>query len=190
MPSGAPAPMQFAPLQFAKPSTTTADAMKGLGKNLAAANKVLNPADTTGDAVDPGTAIQGGQGPIVAGGPQGPAPLPGQQAPPGSPYSQQAGPPVPPPQPPPPQPMVPNQPQGGAMVGGPPQQAPGAQPNSGIGTILQSMNPMQRQAILQQISGGLGGSVQPNGVPGSAALGNAGMIPSWASMGGPGGLGG
>ena len=212
----APPPMQFAqmPGLMQGGGSTTGDALSKLGKSLGAANKKLNlfGGSDASQPVDPGQAVQGGAGPIVAGGPQGPAPLPGQQALPGSPYSTAAGPPAPPPGPPPGStPLVPGQPPGGAMsspqgppplppggvpmpqprpLGAPPFGAPGpaGQP-SGIANLMQTMAPAQRQALLAQISGGLGGA-GGQGVLGSQALGGAGMIPSWASMGGPGGFGG
>lgn len=182
MPGGAPPAMQFQPLQYAQPATTTADAMKGLGKNLASANKVLQQQNPAAQPAPPGTAVQTPSGgTIMMGGPQGPAPFPGGALP-GTPYSNQAGPVAPPGMnqpppgagPPPSQPMVPNQPPGGAMVGGP-QGQPGAPGQSPVGAMAQQ--PGMLQNLIRSIMGGGGaGGVTPNGVPGSAALNGAGML--------------
>lgn len=180
MPGGAPPAMQFSPLQYAQPATTTADAMKGLGKNLASANKVLQQQNPAAQPAPPGTAVQTPSGgTIMMGGPQGPAPFPGGALP-GTPYSNQAGPVAPPGMttpppgagPPPAQPMVPNQPPGGAMVGG----QPGAgQPPSPVGAMAQQPGMLQNliRSIMQGGAGGAGG--QP-GMPGAAALNGAGML--------------
>ena len=109
MPGGAPPPVQFSQLSYASPpSNSLGQQMQQFGKNLKSSGlfqQTPTPADMA-----PGSAVPGGQGPISAGGPQGPAPLPGQQALPGSPYSQQAGPVAPQPPapvaPPPQQPSI------------------------------------------------------------------------------------
>lgn len=200
MPGGAPGPFQFSPIQFSQQQQpTVGQQMQDLGKNLAAASKSMKGTGMpTPAAVDPGTAIQGGQGPIVAGGPQGPAPLPGQQALPGSPYSPQAGPPAPPPgaQPPPPGPpmnLVPNQPQGGAQVPmpqpRPPQAPPSAAPlmaggqGSPVSAMLSQMSPQQQMAFFQRVAGAGQGGGQGS-IPGGAGLMGMmqpGMMPSWGA---------
>ena len=156
----APSPMQFAQMPGLINAPTVADAMKNMGKNLASANKTLQQQTPAMDPTQAGAAVPGAQGPTAAGGPQGPAPLQGQSALPGSPYSAAAG---------PPRPMVPNQPQGGAMIGGQPG-APGQTP---VGAMAQQ--PGFLQALIQRIMGG-GQGVNPNGVSGMAALNGAGML--------------
>ena len=109
MPGGAPPPVQFSQLSYASPpSNSLGQQMQQFGKNLKSSGlfqQTPTPADMA-----PGSAVPGGQGPISVGGPQGPAPLPGQQALPGSPYSPQAGPVAPQPPapvaPPPQQPSI------------------------------------------------------------------------------------
>jgi len=143
----APAPMQFAPLQFAQSPGLGAQ-LQQLGKAVGPAAGVMKGMMAPG-AIDPGAAIPGAAGPTAAGGPSGPAPLAPPNAAPamaGSPGSPYAGP-----------------------------VNPQAQP--GIMDALKGMQPQQILDVLRNMSAG-GQKVIPPGMPGSAALAGAGLLPS------------
>ena len=173
----APALMNLPKLSYAKApeQNQTAQAMQGLGKSLNAFNAARNPPQDPAAPLAPGAAVPGST--ISAGGPQGPAPLPGQQGLPGSPYSPAAGPPAPgagaaaAPGTTPltnllPTPAVPYPPIPYPMAG---------QPNSPIGTWAQN-NPLNVMQLLKNSLGG--GPLAPPGQPGAALMGapGAGML--------------
>jgi len=175
----APGLMNLPKLQYAKApeQNQTAQAMQGLGKSLDAFNAARNPPQDPAAPLAPGATVPGST--IAAGGPQGPAPLPGQQGLPGSPYSPAAGPPAPgagaaaaaTPGATPftntlPTPAVPYPPIPYPMAG---------QPNSPIGTWAQN-NPLNVMQLLKNSLGG--GPLAPPGQPGSALMGapGAGML--------------
>src|SRR6516164_8951229 len=173
MPSGAPPPMQFAQLKFAdQPKTNIGTQMQQLGKNLKKAG-VGNLLQPTPPAVVPGAAVPGAQGPTSAGGPQGPMPLvaPGTPGPSVAPAAAApAGPQMAPPAAPPPVTTPPVQlPQ---II---PAQQPGVNPT-------QNMSPVQQLDWLRRMTG-MGQSVIPPGMPGSAALTGAGLLPSSPGFG-------
>jgi hypothetical protein len=165
----APPPMQFAQLKFAdQPKTNLGTQMQDLGKNLKKAG-VGNLLQPTPPAVVPGAAVPGAQGPTSAGGPQGPMPLvaPGTPGPSVAPAA--AAPPVPPP-----------------PVTTPPVQLPQivpAPPQQGVNPT-QNMTPPQQLDWLRRMTG-IGQSVIPPGMPGSAALSGAGLLPSSPGFGAP-----
>jgi hypothetical protein len=185
MPGGAPQAMQmpWMNLQFAKsdPSKGIGNQMQALGKSLkdAGVNQTLNP--PTPQDVAPGASVPGGAGPIAAGGPQGPAPLPGQQALPGSPYSPQAGSAAPP--------IL--TPQQASPQLGQPQlptaQVPYPQP-SPVQAFMQN-NPFQQLNLLRSALAG-GGGAAGGMMPGTAALSGAGMLPGAGVLPGSQGFGG
>ena len=150
----APAPMQFAPLQFAQAGPGLGAQLQALGKNVGPIAGALNGAMAAPGAIAPGSAVPGAAGPTAAGGPNGPQPLV-------TPGTVPAGPPVPGATP--------------GMAGAPP-----AQP--GILDALKGMQPQQILDVLRNMSAG-GQKVIPPGMPGAAALQGAGMIPS-IQMGG------
>jgi len=172
MPGGAPPPVQFSQLSYASPpSNSLGQQMQQFGKNLKSSG-LFQQAPVPADMA-PGSAVPGGQGPISAGGPQGPAPLPGQQALPGSPYSPQAGPVAP--QPPAPVAPPPQQPSiGGDLANrlGPiglmdflkrniglpgmiPQQTPGMAGNA-LPLAAQGAGMLQQQPPIPYLPGGGG----------------------------------
>jgi len=169
----APPLMNLSKLSYAKApeQNQNAQAMQGLGKSLDAFNAARNPPQDPAAPLAPGATVPGST--IAAGGPQGPAPLPGQQGLPGSPYSPAAGPPAPGaaqtpgytpftnmlPTPPVPYPMA------GQMQS----------PNSPVGTWAQN-NPLNVMQLLKNSLGG--GPLAPPGQPGAALMGapGAGML--------------
>lgn len=144
----APAPMQFAPLQFAQQGPGLGAQLQGLAKAAGPAVGMMKGVMTPGP-IAPGGPIPGAEGPTSAGGPSGPAPLappnanPAAAGAPGSPY---AGPVNPTPQAP------------------------------GIMEALKGMSPQGILDVLRNMSA-QGQKVIPPGMPGSAALTGAGMIP-------------
>lgn len=156
----APPPVQFSQLQFAKPTTSPygAQGMQDLGKNLAKAKATLMPSGPTPGpgAVDatvgtPGSAYAG---PVA----------PGATPPVGLTPQQSAA--IPPAPPAPPPPVMPQQ----------PAVQPQAQP-TGIADYLRNLSPLQNIDILRRMTQ-TGQPVIPPGMPGSAALGGAGMLPT------------
>jgi hypothetical protein len=157
---GAPPPMQFAPLSFSQPSQGNS-----LGSQLQALGKAAGPLATAaggmggmGGALTPGSAIPGAEGMTSVGGPNGPMPVvaPGTVAP-----------------------AAPNPGQAGSMQAGP--LAPGQQfsaPQPSILDALKGMQPPQIMDVLRRMSS-QGQSIQPPGMPGSAALSSAGLLPSY-----------
>ena len=176
MPSGAPPPMQFAQLKFAdQPKTNVGTQMQQLGKNLKAAggDKLFQP---TPPAVVPGAAVPGAEGPTAAGGP--------------GPYRQLVAPGTPGPSVAPsaaaPPPMAPGAPPA-PVPGQPPQQFPtGGAPPVFLPQIIGSqppVNPTQNMTPVQQLDWlrrmtQTGQNVIPPGMPGSAAMSGAGILPS------------
>ena len=173
----APPLMNLPKLSYAKApeQSQNAQAMQGLGKSLDAFNAARNPPQDPAAPLAPGAAVPGST--ISAGGPQGPAPLPGQQGLPGSPYSPAAGPPAP---------------GAGAAVAPPPGTTPFTNmlptppvpypmagqmqsPNSPVGTWAQN-NPLNVMQLLKNSLGG--GPLSPPGQSGAALMGapGAGML--------------
>src|SRR6516162_2494883 len=186
MPSGAPPPMQFAQLKFAdQPKTNLGTQMQDLGKNLKKAG-VGNLLQPTPPAVVPGAAVPGAQGPTSAGGSRGPMPL----VAPGTP-----GPSVAPAAAAPPTAAPPTAPSG--VPGQPPQQFPtGGAPPVFLPQIIgtqprvnptQNMDPFQAVDWLRRMTQ-TGQNVIPPGMPGSAAMSGAGILPSSPGFGPPPGM--
>jgi hypothetical protein len=159
--------MQFAPLQFAQPTTSLASQMSSLGKNLAGANKTIQGLNAPPAAAptDASVGMPGSQfaGPVAPGagaamGAQGT----------GTPGNAFAGPVNPnmgaQPQLPTPQNPYPNGPTG--------------QLGTGIGNIAQNMSPPQLMQWLKSMMNQGQGPAGPGALPGSSAINNAGMLPS------------
>jgi hypothetical protein len=166
--------MQFMPLQYAQP-TNMGQQFAGLGKALGGAQGGLASLINSGQAPPPGAAQTGLPGSPFAG-----PPPPGVGANMGAagaglPGNPAAG------------PMAPNigaPPPGGNPPGGAPGGPQFMPPPGGAGgpggmgaNIAQQMNPVQLLQWLKNMSAG-GQGAAPPGMPGSAAFGQAGMLPS------------
>lgn len=137
----------LAQLQFAQAPDMGAQ-IQALTKNLGAAKGAIGGPAAPVAPVDPGAAIPGATGPTAAGGPNGPQPL-----------------------------VAPGVTPQGPTQAGAPMGSPAAAPGQPTG-ILQALQGLQPQQILDVLRGmsANGQKVIPPGMPGSAALGSAGML--------------